>query len=112
MGIPPVVEQPWYNMFARDKLEKEYLPMFEKPYGLGTTVWSPLDSGILTGKYVKDIPKDSRLGGNNRLGNNWYGNENYIKAHKNEKVKKINGNCQGNRCEHGLVGTCVGYKKY
>jgi len=87
--IPPVVEQPWYNMFARDKLEKEYLPMFEKPYGLGTTVWSPLDSGILTGKYVKDIPKDSRLGGNNRLGNNWYGNENYIKAHKNEKVKKL-----------------------
>ena len=87
--IPPVVEQPLYNMFARDKLEKEYLPMFEMPYGLGTTTWSPLDSGILTGKYVKDVPKDSRLGGNNRLGNNWYGNENYIKQHKNEKVVKL-----------------------
>merc|ERR1711997_184354 len=87
--IPPVVEQPWYNMFARDKLEKEYVPLFEKPYSLGTTVWSPLDSGILTGKYVKDVPKDSRLGGNNRLGNNWYGNENYIKKQKNEKVVKL-----------------------
>merc|ERR1712048_1418292 len=83
-----VVEQPWYNMFARDKLEKEYVPLFEQPYGLGTTVWSPLDSGILTGKYVKEVPKDSRLGGNNRLGNNWFGNEKYI-GNKNEKVAKL-----------------------
>merc|ERR1712228_9361 len=50
--------------------------------------WSPLDSGVLTGKYVKEIPKDSRLGGNNRLGNNWYGNEKYI-GNKNEKVAKL-----------------------
>merc|ERR1712130_234659 len=68
--IPPVVEQPIYNMFARDIMEKEYSPMFKHPYSMGTTVWSPLDSGVLTGKYVKEIPKDSRLGGNNRLGNN------------------------------------------
>merc|ERR1712207_136742 len=81
--------QPIYNMFARDIMEHEYTPMFELPYGLGTTVWSPLDSGVLTGKYVKEIPKDSRLGGNNRLGNNWYGNENYIKKQKNEKVVKL-----------------------
>jgi len=87
--IPPVVEQPQYNMFAREKLEKEYLPMFELPYGLGTTTWSPLDSGMLTGKYVKEVPKDSRLGGNNRLGNNWWGNEKYIKQEKNDKVVKL-----------------------
>jgi len=86
--IPPVVEQPIYNMFARDIMEKEYSPMFKYPYSMGTTVWSPLDSGVLTGKYVKEIPKDSRLGGNNRLGNNWYGNEKYI-GNKNEKVGKL-----------------------
>merc|ERR1712157_638909 len=53
--IPPVVEQPIYNMFAREIMEKEYTPMFELPYGLGTTVWSPLDSGVLTGKYAKEM---------------------------------------------------------
>jgi len=61
--IPPVVEQPIYNMFARQYVELEYLPMFELPYGLGTSIFSPLDAGILTGKYNKEIPKDSRLGG-------------------------------------------------
>merc|ERR1711997_734989 len=86
--IPPVVEQPIYNMFAREIMEREYVPMFEMPYSLGTTVWSPLDSGVLTGKYVKEIPKDSRLGGNNRLGNNWFGNEKYI-GNKNERVAKL-----------------------
>ena len=86
--IPPVVEQPIYNMFARHIMEEEYLPMFELPYALGTTVWSPLDSGVLTGKYVKEIPKDSRLGGNNRLGNNWFGNEKYI-GNKNEIVDEL-----------------------
>jgi voltage-dependent potassium channel beta subunit len=45
----PTMEQPQYNMFAREKLELEYLSLFER--GLGTTVWSPLSSGLLTGKY-------------------------------------------------------------
>jgi len=58
--IPPLMEQPEYNMFKRDKLEKEYLPLFEK-IGLGTTIWSPLKSGILTGKYNNGIPDGSRL---------------------------------------------------
>eukprot|EP01083_Nonionella_stella_P067703 179266_1 len=86
--IPPVVEQPPYNMFTRNLMESEYLPMFEAPYKLGATVFSPLDSGILTGKYVKDIPKDSRLGGKNRLGK-WWGDANYVKQEKNEKVAKL-----------------------
>jgi len=60
--IPPVVEQPIYNMFTRDILEIEFLPMFQQPYAIGTTIWSPLDSGVLTGKYNKDIPKESRMG--------------------------------------------------
>jgi len=42
-------------------MEKEYLPLFSAPYGLGTTIWSPLNSGVLTGKYSKGIPEDSRL---------------------------------------------------
>jgi voltage-dependent potassium channel beta subunit len=58
--IKPSMEQPKYNMFARDHLEKDYLPLFEK-YGLGTTTWSPLASGILSGKYNHGVPQESRL---------------------------------------------------
>lgn len=57
---PPSMEQPEYNLFRREKMEKDYLPLFGK-FGLGTTIWSPLASGILTGKYSKGIPDDSRL---------------------------------------------------
>ena len=56
---PPVMEQPQYNMFVRDRVEKEYLPLYEK-LGTGTTVWSPLASGVLSGKYNDGIPKGSR----------------------------------------------------
>lgn len=58
--IPPVVEQPQYNMLVRDRVETEYAPIYEK-YGMGLTVWSPLASGLLTGKYNDGIPEGSRL---------------------------------------------------
>lgn len=58
--VPPSMEQPKYNLFFRDHLEKDYLHLFKK-YGLGTTTWSPLASGILSGKYDHGIPQDSRL---------------------------------------------------
>lgn len=58
--IKPSMEQPKYNMFFRDHLEKEYLSLFSK-YGMGTTIWSPLASGILSGKYNNGIPQESRL---------------------------------------------------
>lgn len=58
--IKPSMEQPKYNMFFRDHLEKDYLPLFKK-HGMGTTIWSPLASGILSGKYNHGIPQDSRL---------------------------------------------------
>jgi len=58
--IKPIVEQPQYNMFVRDKFEKEYEMLFKK-YNLGTTTWSPLMSGILSGKYVEGIPTGSRF---------------------------------------------------
>jgi voltage-dependent potassium channel beta subunit len=57
----PVVEQPEYNLFHRKRVEKEYAPLYRSP-GLGTTTWSPLASGLLTGKYSKGVPKGSRLG--------------------------------------------------
>lgn len=59
-ATPPTMEQPEYNLFKRERVEKEYAPLYQK-YGLGTTVWSPLDSGILTGKYNHGIPENSRL---------------------------------------------------
>jgi voltage-dependent potassium channel beta subunit len=55
----PVVEQPQYNLLHRDKVEKEYARLYED-YTLGLTIWSPLASGMLTGKYQQGIPSDSR----------------------------------------------------
>lgn len=56
----PVMEQPEYNLLHRERVEQEYAPLYEK-YGMGTTIWSPLASGLLTGKYNDGIPQDSRL---------------------------------------------------
>jgi voltage-dependent potassium channel beta subunit len=56
---PPSMEQPQYNMFERDLVEQEYLPVY-KELGYGTTIWSPLASGLLTGKYNDGIPEGSR----------------------------------------------------
>lgn len=58
--IGPTMEQPEYNLFNRHKLENEYLEIF-KNVGLGTTIWSPLASGLLTGKYNDGIPEGTRL---------------------------------------------------
>lgn len=80
---PPSMEQPQYNMLSRDRLEKEYLPVF-KELGLGTTIWSPLASGILTGKYNQGIPKDSRM---SLKGFEWL--QKSLTPDKIEKVKKI-----------------------
>jgi voltage-dependent potassium channel beta subunit len=57
----PVTEQPQYNLFHRSRVEKEYAPLYQRS-GLGLTTWSPLASGLLTGKYNHGIPADSRLG--------------------------------------------------
>ena len=58
--IPPTMEQPQYNMFWRDRVEEEYGRLYET-IGLGMTIWSPLASGILTGKYNAGVPDDSRM---------------------------------------------------
>lgn len=59
--IGPAMEQPQYNLLERNKLENEYLSIF-KTVGMGTTIWSPLASGLLSGKYNNGIPEDSRFG--------------------------------------------------
>jgi voltage-dependent potassium channel beta subunit len=58
--VGPVMEQPEYNMFHRHRVEVEYSQIY-KTVGLGTTIWSPLASGVLTPKYLKDTPADTRL---------------------------------------------------
>jgi voltage-dependent potassium channel beta subunit len=55
----PVAEQPQYNLFHRERVEDEYARLYDE-LGIGTTIWSPLASGLLTGKYNDGIPKDSR----------------------------------------------------
>ena len=55
----PVMEQPEYNLFHRERVEVEYAPLYDD-IGLGLTTWSPLASGLLTGKYAKGVPQDSR----------------------------------------------------
>lgn len=58
--IPPLMEQPEYNMFHRQRVEREYAPLYRE-IRLGTTIWSPLASGMLTGKYSQGVPADSRI---------------------------------------------------
>ncbi len=58
--VPPLMEQSQYNLLRRERIEKEYIRLYER-IGLGTTIWSPLASGILTGKYSNGIPEGSRL---------------------------------------------------
>ncbi len=59
MLTPPTMEQPQYNIFERAKVEGDYAPLYDT-VGLGTTIWSPLASGLLTGKYNDGMPADSR----------------------------------------------------
>jgi voltage-dependent potassium channel beta subunit len=82
--IGPTMEQPQYNLFERNKMELEYLEIF-KNKGLGTTIWSPLASGLLTGKYNSGIPEGSRLG---LSGFEWLKNQ-VLLEERIKKVKKL-----------------------
>ncbi len=87
--IPPVMEQPEYNMFKRQRVEEEYKSLYSK-IGLGTTTFSPLASGFLTGKYNNGIPENSRL---NLENYGWLRNILNSEEGKNriDKVKKLTG---------------------
>jgi len=82
--IGPTVEQPQYNLFERQKLENEFLMIFNT-VGMGTTIWSPLASGLLSGKYNDGIPEGSRfaLEGFDWLKDRW------IKDGTVDKVKQL-----------------------
>ncbi len=82
--IGPVMEQPEYNMFRREKMENDYLHLFQH-HGLGTTIWSPLASGLLSGKYLDGFPDDTRLG---IEGMDWLKNR-VLREEKIEKVRRI-----------------------
>lgn len=82
--IGPSVEQPQYNLFEREKMEKEYLQLFTNQ-GMGTTIWSPMAAGFLSGKYNEGIPKGSRLG---MKGFEWL-TDKWIQKDKIDKAKKL-----------------------
>ncbi len=90
--VPPTMEQPQYNLFARDRVEGDYAPLYDL-IGLGTTIWSPLASGILTGKYNSGIPADSRfnLPGYEWLKNMYESPEGKDKIAKAIKLEKLAG---------------------
>jgi aryl-alcohol dehydrogenase-like predicted oxidoreductase len=64
--IAPIAEQPQYNAFHRHRFEVEYAPLYDQ-FQYGTTIWSPLASGLLTGKYNDGIPEDSRFATNTKF---------------------------------------------
>lgn len=83
--IGPTMEQPQYNMFHREKVEVEYNQIY-KTVGLGTTIWSPLASGVLTDKYIHKFPKGTRLG---MEGLEWL-KEKSLTPERLDKVVKLN----------------------
>jgi len=82
---PPQMEQPVYNMLQRDKVEREFLPLYSK-IGLGTTIFSPLASGLLSGKYADGIPQGSRAS----LENMGWIRDNIVTPRNVEVVKRLN----------------------
>ena len=89
--IAPVVEQPQYHLLERNKMENEYLMVF-KTVGMGTTIWSPLASGLLSGKYNEGIPEGSRfaLSGFDWLKDRWMQDKFLEKAKQlNELAKSL-----------------------
>ncbi len=80
----PVMEQPQYNLLWRERVEEEYAPLYEKR-GMGTTVWSPLASGALTGKYLDGIPEGSRAA---LPGYEWL-REHILTPANDEKIRRV-----------------------
>ncbi|POS70108.1 voltage-gated potassium channel subunit beta-3 [Diaporthe helianthi] len=90
--IAPIAEQPQYNAFHRDRFEVEFKPLFDQ-FNYGTTTWSPLASGLLTGKYNDGIPEGSRFATNKDFFSNTLNSlqtdEGKAKIEKVRKLAKI-----------------------
>jgi voltage-dependent potassium channel beta subunit len=102
--IAPVMEQPQYNLFERNKIENEFL-MIYRTVGMGTTIWSPLASGLLSGKYNDGIPEGSRLA---ITGFDWL-KDRWLKAEFLEKVKQLDALAQsiGITLPQLSIGWCI-----
>jgi voltage-dependent potassium channel beta subunit len=79
----PVMEQPQYNLLHRERVEQEYAPLYDA-YGMGTTIWSPLASGLLSGKYNNGVPDNSRLA---QPGYEWL--REAILEHGGDRIEKV-----------------------
>ncbi len=84
--IGPTMEQPQYNLFCRDRVEAEYRRLFDT-VGLGTTIWSPLASGVLAGRYKEGVPSDSRLA---LPGYEWLRNKVFASDIAKANLEKVN----------------------
>ena len=94
----PVMEQPQYNLFWRERVEQEYGRLYEE-CGLGLTTWSPLASGLLTGKYVDGVPETSRAA---LKGYEWLRDE-LTDPRKNAIVKRLMGLAEEMGCTVGQL---------
>lgn len=104
--IAPVAEQPQYNAFHRERFEVEFKPLFDQ-FNYGTTIWSPLASGLLTGKYNDGIPEDSRFATNPAFFENTVKSlqteEGKAKIEKVRKLTKIAEKLGGNTTQLALA---------
>jgi aryl-alcohol dehydrogenase-like predicted oxidoreductase len=87
-------------MFHRERFESEYFPIFQQPYNIGTTIWSPLASGLLTGKYNNSIPEGSRMTAKNYT---WL-QDTLNKWHSEGKIDKV---CRRNIDTWFVYVTCI-----
>lgn len=104
--IAPIAEQPQYNAFHRQRFEVEYAPLFDQ-FEYGTTIWSPLASGLLTGKYNDGIPEDSRFANNKNFFEgtikSLQSDEGKAKIEKVRKLTKIAENMGGNASQLAIA---------
>lgn len=104
--IAPIAEQPQYNAFHRERFEVEFKPLFEQ-FNYGTTIWSPLASGLLTGKYNDGIPEGSRFATNKEFFQNTVNSlqtdEGKAKIEKVKKLTKIAEKLGGNTSQLALA---------
>jgi voltage-dependent potassium channel beta subunit len=102
--IPPLMEQPEYHMLHRDRFEREYAPLYER-IGLGTTIWSPLAGGLLTGKYRDGVPSGTRstLDGYGWLHSRYAGKDAPANIAKVEKLRPIAGELGGSLAQLAIA---------
>ncbi|GAM83893.1 hypothetical protein ANO11243_018830 [Dothideomycetidae sp. 11243] len=103
--IAPVVEQPQYNAFHRERFEVEYAPLYDQ-FKYGTTIWSPLASGLLTGKYNEGVPEGSRFANHKMFDDNvkeLQTEEGKAKIEKVRKLSKIAEDLGGNASQLALA---------